>query len=301
MANKKILIGIFLLLTIFNLIIFLKRDNFQYLPFTNYKSLYNGKNADPTIWNNFNSQYPEYEKIETKRITDSLVNGYSATDKKAHIIGSYLNKRFKSQIGKPSNSSDVLSPLAQYYKLCSNENEKLWCGTIARLFSYFCYSQGIACRYIEIMQPGDHHVVNECYLPETKEWVLMDLTFNLLLIQNKNDDYLNLITFKDSLKKSPSFLTSNEFSTIDSNLSLSTIQGYYNNTYPLYYYHSLATDKVYSPSAKFVRYFLPISWYKIYAVQERSNLFFYIKDILFLLWLLTLSACFMPLKIVKND
>jgi hypothetical protein len=302
MASKNILIIILIFLTALNVFIFINRDSFQYLPFVTYNTLYNGKNADPLKWNNFNSQYSQSEKLETKQITDSLVKGQKATIEKVFIIANYLHTRFKNQQGKPTKELSISSPLTQYKKLCGNVNEKLWCGTWAQLFSYFCFSQGIICRYIEIMHPGDHHVMNECYLPESKEWVMMDLTFDLLLVQQKSGDYLNVVSFKNNIGQSSSlFAINNSEALYQPDLSITPIQNYYNNKSPIYYYHSLATDKVYSLGSKLVRYFLPISWYKIYDDQGKSNMLYYIKVTLFLMWLLALFVLVMPLKILKND
>lgn len=298
MVNKKISVAFFLIFTFANILIFLNRDYFLYQPFVDYDSLYLGKNSSPSKWNTFASQYSESEKIETKRITDSLIGGEKNTIIKAFILGSYLHRRFKNQMGKPTYELSSLSPIEQYKLLCSNVNEKLWCGTFAKIFSYFCFTQDIACRYIEIMQPGDHHVVNECYLPETNEWVMMDLTFNLLLIQSKKGNYLNVVSFKNKIKESDpgeSLLINQP------NLSRNSILSYYNNNYPLYYYNTIDTKKVYSFGSKLVRYFLPISWYKIYVDHGKNNILYYSKVAIFLLWLFSCFSFFHALKGLKND
>jgi hypothetical protein len=298
MVNKKISVTLFLIFTLANILIYLNRDYFLYQPFVDYNSLYKGKNSSPSKWNSFTSKYSESEKIETKRLTDSIIGREKNTIIKAFILANYLHNRFKNQIGKPSYELSGLSPIGQYKLLCSNANEKLWCGTFAEMFSYFCFIQHIPCRYIEIMQPGDHHVVNECYIPETNEWVMMDLTFNMLLIKSNVGTYLNVVSFKNKIKESASgeSLFKNQ-----TNLSRNSILHYYNNNYPLYYYNTIEINKVYSFGSKLVRYFLPISWYKIYIDHGKNNILFYSKVAIFLIWLFSCFTFSHALKGMKND
>ena len=139
---------------------------------------------------------------EARQITDSIVKRKTnATTDKIILIGSYLYNRLHKQNGSPSGKLQALSPLEQYKMLCASPSEQLWCGNYAQIFSWFCWSQGIVTRTIEIMNPGDHHVLNECFIPETGQWIMTDITHNLMLVENADHQYLDLPTFRSTLKK----------------------------------------------------------------------------------------------------
>ncbi|HYK56409.1 MAG TPA: hypothetical protein VEV15_07995, partial [Flavisolibacter sp.] len=195
MINKKLFIGI-LLLSLLNIIIFFQRDAFQYQPYANYSSLYSSQKDNLKKWEKFTHDFSSAEFKEAKYLTDSICNGAKSTLAKTLLLSATLFSHFREQIGEPSVAFSSLSPLNQYKQLFLSKTDKLWCGNFAQIFSFFCWSQGIICRNIEIMQPGDRHVLTECYLPETKQWVMVDPTFNLLLVENSKGVPLDLISFK---------------------------------------------------------------------------------------------------------
>jgi hypothetical protein len=140
------------------------------------------------------------------------------------------------------------------------------------------------------MKPGDHHVVNECYLPETKQWVLLDITNGQLLV-SKEEKFMNLLSFKKALKtENPQIeFYSGQKLTDNHNLSVSSayISRFYLPDHPVYYYHSVDNKKAYSTSNKIKAYFLPVSWYEIWDPSNKGNQAFYLKEVFIFLWLIS--------------
>jgi hypothetical protein len=63
-----------------------------------------------------------------------------------------------------------------------------------------CYEHtaGIICRKIAVTGNRNEfsaggRVFNECYTMETGDWAYVDITQNILLLQNSNDSYLNTV------------------------------------------------------------------------------------------------------------
>lgn len=262
----------------------------MYEPYAVYASLYQtcDKNCR-TKWQEFSNDYSPTELQQAKHITDSIIAGNVSTINKITLIVKFLHDRFFKQLGTPSVELMNATPLDQYKKLCASKKEELWCGNFAVMTAFFCFSQGIVTRNIEIMHPGDHHVLNECYVPETETWVMTDATNNLILIKNKNGDYLNLVKFKDSMKRNE--LTAvrslpGSTKTTEAIITPSQAPVQYTSSDPLYYYLTEG-HKAYKISNKIKRYFFPISWYEIYDSRKHINFSFYLKDIFILLWLIT--------------
>src|ERR1700760_3960546 len=91
------------------------------------------------------------------------------------------------------------------------------------------------------MKPGDHHVVNECYLPESGKWAMADLTHDLLLVQDRNGTPLNLVEFQQTVRKGEKLFAyqSRKDSAVLSQVSdtASFITQYFKGQYPMYYYY----------------------------------------------------------------
>ena len=290
MFKKKVTI-IFLLLTIINIVIFVFRDHFMYRPFSGYKELYECTDADCLEkWNLFKNDYPVDELNQAKKISDSVIGKKSiSTEEKILKIGSFVHNRFKNQMGKPNQEVLTASPMNQYNMLSSSDSLKLWCGNFATIFSYFCWSQGIVTRNIEIMNLADHHVLNECFIPSTNQWQMVDPTNNMLKLQS-GEKILNLRTFKESLDKKLTVSVSHGSDSLRENLldpQASHILNYYKPEHPHYYYHRIDNEKAFSTSNKIKQYFLPVSWYEIYKPAGVHNLPFYVKQIFILLWLIS--------------
>lgn len=289
--RRKFLLFI-VLLSVTNFVVFLFRDHFHYQPYAGYSQLYGACNEEcEKKWKQFADDYALNDLSEAKKISDSVAKGKTHTLNKAIAIGSFLYNRFSLQSGRPSDELLKASPIDQYKMLSASRSEKLWCGNFAQMFAFFCWSQNIVARNIEIMYPGDRHVLNECYIPEMGGWIMVDVTNNLLLIRNSEGKFLNLVQFRDALKKnSPlSFLKSDSVSGKEMTaVPKEMVPVQYLAEHPFYYYHRVDNQKTYSFKEKIKRYLLPVSWYDIFDDNKNhSNLAFYLKGILIFLWVVS--------------
>ena len=285
-SRKNYIAVLFFILSIINFVIFFYRDRFTYHKYATYPSLYS---SDTTSWKKFIDDYPKLDLIEAKGIVDSLHIDEQPTPFKVLEIGKFLYNRFKKQLGRSSSQLVSASPLMQYKILQSSDTVKLWCGNFAEVFAFFCWSKGIISRVIEIVNPGDHHVLNECYLPETREWVVSDLTHNHLLIRKSNDKgYANLLQLRDSPDQTFSSLQATDSSIVSHPLDPTFYDKYFGRKNPIYYYYRTNNSEVYRMGEKIKRYFLPCAWYEEVGERPMINYCFYIKQFFVLLWLISL-------------
>ena len=276
---------LFLIITLINTVIFLNRDKFVYHKNASYTSLYS---SDTVKWKQFVYDYSpdEFEKVK-QILNDSVKIETKTSSQKVLTIGRMLVNRFNKQMGKPSNILLSSSPLQQYKMLCSSDTEQIWCGVYADMFAFFCWGAGIPCRVIEIMNPGDRHVLNECYLREVGEWVVVDLTYNRLLIRNQQKKrYANFFDILYSTKDSLIALQTTKDSVISTQLNASSYSHYLRSHPPIYYYYRTNNFEVYKPFEKVKRYLLPSAWYEEVNVVTNSNWLFYLKELFLFLWLI---------------
>ena len=288
------------LLSIINLLIFLNRDRFQYRSFADYNSLYS--TCDPACyskWKDFVLDFPEHELADAKKITDTIVGGATTSLEKIKRLGDFLYQRFHRQLGNPTDDLLATSPFNQYRKLEADSSMELWCNNFAHMFSWFCWSQGIVTRNVEIINPGDHHVLSECYLPETGKWMAVDLTNNLLTITG-NGQLLNVLDIRKATRDGQSIIVSRsgnkEISTDTLLSNAAFLQAYYKPDLPVHYYHWINYFKVTGKKYKLKSYILPVSWYDIFLEKGGNNLFFYLKLLLLVLWVIALTAFLVSLK-----
>jgi hypothetical protein len=286
-ARKKYIILAFCLITVVNCAIFFYKDDFAFHKIGTYTSLYS---SDTSKWKKFINDYPKQELAQAKILLDSLLKIQDQpADHKIVEIGKLLYDRFSKRIEKPSVSLLNASPLNQFKILSSSDSVKLWCGNFAIMMAYFCWSEGIPSRVIEIINPGDHHVVNECFLAGSREWVMVDVTSNHLLLLNKSENrYLNLLNVRDSLKYNLKSFRSKGNAIVIDTIDFNFYNRYLGNKCPIYYYYRVNTSEVYKINEKIKRYFLPDSWYEEVDEGTKANFLFYIKQIFALLWLVFL-------------
>ena len=291
--KKRKLFLLILALSIANAFIFLFRDHFKYIPYATYNQLYGTCNA--TCIKEWTKIVVSSDTIESKEL---LTYADTTSLSKIVFIGKMLYKKFHKQVGIPSAKLDSLDPFEQYKLLTKDTSEKLWCGTYARIFAFFCATQNIVCRSIEIMKPGNHHVLNECYIPEKNQWVVIDVIHNVLLAKSK-DSLLDLQTFiSKNERKEPIQIISVQQDTVI-NLPLDhSFTHYYKPEYPFYYYHAINPGEVYTPIQKMKRYVLPVSWFEVYSPVKRSNVLFHIKQLFLIAWLIVCTALLI-MSIVK--
>lgn len=282
---------IFLFLTLINIGIFVYRDHFAYHRVASYSSLYS---AQTDKWKKFIDDFSKKELAEAANIIDSsVILKEKPTAEKIAAIGNFIYNQFNRQIGRPLISVQDPSPFSQYKIFSSNDTMKLWCGNLANMFAFFCWSKGIACRVVEIMNPGDHHVVNECYLPETKEWAMVDLTHNHLLFRNKNKEYFNLLDLREGISDNEvSILQSSDSGIISSVFSKDFYNKYFANNPSVHFYYRTNTWEVYKTTEKLKRYIFPITWYEEFNSGKKNNWLFYMKELFIFLWLISFILLF---------
>lgn len=290
-ARKPMLWIFFGVLTGINIIIYFNREYFSFRPLQTSAGLYSTCNKYcGDKWDAFSDDYSATELAESKYLLDSLsFPAGKETKEQIKWIGAFLYNRFKKQTGTPSLRLSSASPYMQFRLLEKNDTNKLWCGNYAFMFSWFCRSYGITSRIIEIQRAGDHHVVNECYLPAEQQWVLADVTNNLLLPSSREGKLLNTVSFRELINTDSSFnayTAGNDTTGIAAFNSASfTGEKYYSSSYPLYYYSRVNSDKIYMPKEKIKRYLLPVSWYEVY--DPSASTYFQLPYLLKLLFLIT--------------
>ena len=287
---------LFSVVTIINVVIFFYRDKFIYHKYATQSSLYS---PDTLQWEKIVYNYPRQELGEAIIILDSLVDlKNKSTISKVLEIGQLLYKRFYRQRGIPSSELSRATPLNKFKILSNSDSAHLWCGDFASMFAFFCCAEGIPSRCIELINLGGHHILNECYVSETGEWVLTDLMYNQLLLWDKTKDrYENLLHLRDSM---PSMLMSLQ-ATDSSVISRPFLNGFYDrffgNKNPIYYYYELNLSEVYKPTEKIKRYVLPFAWYEEVKQGTKGNFPFYCKQFFILLWLICFA--FLLKKIIR--
>lgn len=289
----KKLITLLALATVINAAFFYFRDNFQYVKYSTYKDLYSGCDEKcRQKWDHFSEANSPAVIREAQQLLKPLRLDTAGTLSRITAIGHHLYARFHSQAGIPGDRINWANPVEKYKLLSADTSQKLWCGTYAQMFSLFCFSQGILTRNVEIFKPGDHHVLNECYIPERQQWLMVDLTNNILFAE-KNGKLLNTQDFVSD-RLAPAFLSILTAGTLQlQSFSLfeqkSSVNSYYKTAYPFYYYHQTDTKIVYRPSAKLKRYFLPDYWYEIFSPTKKTTTLFYAKAFFAVLWLILLT------------
>ncbi|NTS42122.1 transglutaminase domain-containing protein [Flavisolibacter sp. BT320] len=287
--NKK-LVYIFLIVSVLNLVVFVFRDFFQYVPYTTYDYLYDRCDEGcKQSWEGQGARFSQSELAAGRKILDSVILKYDPPATKASAIASFLYRSFNSQIGSPSAFIQTAQPLQQYLSLRADKNQELWCGNFGTMFFFFCRAANIPCRAIEIVNNGQHHIVNEFYDQNSGSWIFIDAMYNLSLVKNNKGHYLNLIDFIEIVdsagQNSASQMGGEWTSFVNKNKILRT---YYSLQSLLYYYHDFDKEAVYSLSEKLKRYFLPVSWYKVYTKLHKVNFLFFCKSAIFLCWTLLL-------------
>lgn len=285
---KKLLL-LFFIATIANGVIFIFRDYFTYQPYSSYAELYAPCGDEcKQKWDNFLLPYSGESIAEAKNLLAPLRLDTARPTNRMKLISEHLRQRFAKQTGYPTDIIHRSDPIDQYKILSADTSQKLWCGTWAQLVSFFGWSHGLVCRNVEIMKPGDRHVLNEYFVPELKMWAMVDLTHDILFAE-KNGTILNTVDFLNALETPDSvtiFTGSNESILLSQFVQLPTIRSYYGKNFDFYYYHTTHSSIAYRPADKVKRYFLPDSWYEIYTAKPNSNVLFYVKLVFIVGWLI---------------
>ena len=294
MRRRKLIVRLLLLLTAAQVLIFIFRDRFQYRPYASVAELYAPCPAACTAtWRLFADDYRN-ELPAAKILSDSVTASLQLSATRVLALGRFLYAKFHNRLGEPPPALLSASPMQQYAMLNANDTMQLWCGNFAQMFALLCWAEGIACRNLEIMNPGDHHVLNECYFPETGRWAAVDLTHNLLLAADSTDSFLDARQLTEAIESGKDIKAwrsagdTIEIRRWDSGRE--DLLPYYRKINEVHYYHRTDNERAYGLSNRLRQYFLPVSWYDILTGNGGSNALFYLKDVLALSWLLALAA-----------
>src|SRR5215203_237714 len=253
-------------LTAINAVIFIYRDHFQYQPYTSYNSLYS--KCDESCNTKWSGLTEIFTKAEVQEANDIVISNTDIGEKKGTVekiqtMAAFIYNKFHAQYGRPSYSTMSLSPLEKYKILLQSPKEKIWCGDFASMLLLFSRSQDILCRVIEIYSPEDQHVINECYVPELNQWMLVDVTFNTLTALSPSKQYLNAQNFRklvnsgDPVFRISSMVNQNKIDTLNKNLPF--ISNYVKPDNDYQYSYSTDLRTVYKFKEKAKRYFLLLS------------------------------------------
>lgn len=307
---KKIIFVAWLITGGASLFFFSKRNLFgNYTQWSNYSNLYpaNGIGTkELTKWQKSLTQYSEEEKEAGKKLSAAEA-GIKEDDPdltKTIKLGQWIiHCLWKCKTGRPSDSVDHLPPI-QILETAKAQKTHVWCGTYGALFLFFCNCHNITCRFIESIGKSDGHVINECYIPELKKWIMVDLTHKIITATDTNGNYLNTVDikniYKNDLSKSVNvlYVKDNAEVILSPADSVNTEWKFYlGDESILRYYHLIYTGMVYKNIEKVKRYFFPTAWYEIYSEKERSNLLFFTRSIITVIWLLI--SIFIVLKYFK--
>lgn len=284
--SRKLPLIVLGLLSVINAVFMLRRQSTDDEPRRSEAALYNSPGLE---WNRYFTDFPKTGQQQTIRFTDSLLQGHDTSRfNKIRLIGSFLYQEFAPQLGKPSGQEDYSDPWEMFSYYRADRSRKLWCGHLSMMFTYFCLAQGIETRMIELMKEGDHHVVNECYLPASGNWVLVDLTYDQLFVSH-DDHLLGLAAFRRMQGRSDVLL--NVQVTAGGNRQLRMDTGYVRNYYaadiPAYYYKTVNPAVVYSTTAKIKRYLWPDPWYFVLSERPAVVFPFYLRLGLLAAWLVS--------------
>lgn len=255
-----------------------------------------------------NDQFPE-EEIRKGRDLTRVYAGVRENDPsltKMLKIGSWLVRSYRQcRRGEPTEEFSALS-LTDQYAAASRAETPVWCGTFGIHFLFFCSINGITSRAIEKKGGGDHHVMNESFIPELGQWVFSDLLFNALYCKNEQGKMLNLVDLLlINEKKDSSAVTIYGQEAVDSFMvtarqSNEHWQRYLNRESWLNFYYRADLQKVYAPREKLIRYAFPVVWYETFTLTPISNTHFYLR-ILSLYLGLVMTVIFVLLYLKRND
>lgn len=286
-VSRKLPLIVLGLLSVINAALMLRRQSTDDEPRRAETQLYKAPGIE---WNRYFTDFPKEGQQQAILFTDSLLRGRDTSRlNQIRLIGSFLYQQFAPQLGKPSGQEDYKDPWEMFGYYRTDRSRKLWCGHLSMMFTYFCLAQGIETRMIELMKDGDHHVVNECYLPGPGKWVLVDLTYDQLFV-SQGDQLLGLAAFRRMQGRSDVLL--NIQAAGDSNRSIRMDTGYIRNYYgtdvPAYFYKTVNPAVVYSSTAKLKRYIWPDPWYYILSERPAALFPFYLRQGLLVAWLMSL-------------
>ncbi len=302
-------IAIFLFSFIISLILFFLRDKKGvYIKKTTYGELY-AVEKDPygqkEKWSGlyrFHSK-GEIDSAQQLASQEAAIRIEDKTFTKVVKIGYWLVNRFQHcSSGKPTDSLSKLLPLQQFDAIINNMSP-IQCGNYGSMFMFFCRANAIDTRYIEIMNRGDHHVVNECYIPELNQWISVDLTYNILFSKDTTGGLLNTVDIINYFEQKSGNIILHQVKDGDIAPKRVSAQNIPWNSYlvshpDLYFYYQTDPSKVYSVKQRIIRYLLPVSWFEVYSHKTVSNFWFFAR--FFFIVVTLISFCYLLTKFITR-
>jgi len=226
-----------------------------------------------------------------------LINEQQTTLEKTTRIGRHLIASFHVYLGDPESFVFQQTPLQAYYSI-KNRQTALYCTQFSELFTFFCRINHIITRRIESYGSNDRHTFNEVYLPETNEWVYVDLTYAILYITHHHH-YVSLWQLHQALQSKTNateMLVHTYINQHDSVVDLSLFSDTLRYNFDLaaqflYHFEQAKTNNLWIEKIK--NYLLSHAHYRYYAATPPNNRAVYIK---YLTMLLLLGAGFYLLK-----
>ena len=300
-SRFRIALFLFCVLSLVNAYFFFHRNKIgSYTRVGTYGQLYAQPYSENDLikWQKTLSPYSTLEIEEARKISFVEV-GVRETDPtvvKIEKIGKWLaGILHECPRGQPDSSLVGIS-LTELLNVYKQRKTPVWCGTYAPMFALYCAVNGITVRSIETISNNNnanHHALNECFIRETGKWAMTDLTHNILYAKDDQNNLLNTIDVinyqHENNKIIPVFaVTSEDSGTYAQNGIPTEWKKYLGYDVDLYYYYLTELSKIYSPVQKIKRYVLPVSWYELYTKQPVSNLWFYLRQFLLVIWLIVL-------------
>lgn len=293
------------LIILVGLIFFLKfiYQESDYNKYVDETFLYQTDSSFINSWQPQHTQYLRNEIAEAELISENDM-GILQTDSsisKIKKIGFYLLRKLYHIHENPKDEVFAMTPLQQF-KTISAGKSGLYCTQYSAMFTFFCRANGLITRQIESVGVNDRHIVNETFLPETKEWVFTDLTNNIVTTKSgvKN---LNLLEVYNSLTNASK---TKEFQVLqfhDSILEFTSFENVskilnfdYDSLCKFHFYYEMNFDWVYSNSERRKRFFLNEIWYVSYSNNPTQETWFYLKNGSFVLIVLILLSFLIPRK-----
>lgn len=133
---------------------------------------------------------------------------------KVEKVSVFLLKLFQNRKTNPEKFAFNLSPLKLYYAILENKTGA-YCTQHSALFTFLIRANGLITRQIGSFGKNDNHIANETYIESEKKWIYTDLTADIIyakhenkllslvevftLINTKNNECLNILTYDDSI------------------------------------------------------------------------------------------------------
>jgi len=287
-------------------IFFDRNNNYAYREVLDYDQLY-ADHLEITKWKHSSPYTSAQEEVTAHNILRDSMHIVDSDNSliKIQKIGSYILSALDDRRGAPSKIMNGISPLEEFY-FARNKKSEVWCGNFANIFSFFANQSGVLTRYVA--QEGDknnQHVFNECFVKESNQWVLVDLTYKLILAKNNSGNYLNAIDLHNAHISNTDSITVTTFQDNEiGNTNYTTVRSFYDpyfhrNSLFVFYLNDQFDSRLYSITSKLKRYLTKSATFVSYGEKGSvSNKKFYYKISYFYL-LVAFTVCLIALGLVR--